>query len=358
MTLSGVPAVKRGDFEFIAESGPADDEAHRFIEPVHDVESDPFLHSLVYLTPDDIAPLKPKIRKTAAELAISGIRTVILFLSMGVFIVSAVSIINTLYNYKRGDDIYAELANDFYGEINYTKSEGEVTNSPNLLKSAATPDFKTSITLATDLNQNDNVALKNTYNAKFEQIKVKLNYLKTKNKDLYGWITVPNTNIDYPMVQSEDNEFYLNNAFSGEYLPAGSIFVDYRCNESIMKNHNTVIYGHNMTNGLMFNHITKYLDEKFFIDNPNIEIATPEGIYSYEVFAIYQTDMYYSYIQTDFNSHEQFVEFVNEMKANSLYERKEIEFTETDRIITLSTCTNGYYTNRYCLQAKLVSVIN
>lgn len=358
MTLSGVPAVKRGDFEFIAESGPVEDEAHRFIEPVRDVESDPFLHSLENLTPDDIAPPKPKIRKTAAELAISGIRTVILFLSMGVFIVSAVSIINTLYNYKRGDDIYAELANDFYGEMNYTKSEGEVINSPILLKSEATPDFKTSITLTADLNQNNNTVLKNTYNAKFEQTKVKLNYMKTKNKDFYGWITVPNTNIDYPMVQGEDDDFYLKHAFNGEYLPAGSIFVSYRNNDSIMKNHNTVIYGHNMTNGLMFNNVTKYLDEKFFNENANIEIATLEGIYTYEVFAIYQTDMYYSYIKTDFTSHKQFVEFANEMKSNSLFERKGIEFTETDRIITLSTCTNGYYTNRYCLQAKLISVSN
>jgi sortase B len=113
-----------------------------------------------------------------------------------------------------------------------------------------------------------------------------------------------------------------------------------------------------MTNGLMFKNVTKYLDEKFFNENANIEIATLEGIYTYEVFAIYQTDKYYSYIKTDFTSHKQFVEFANEMKSNSLFERKGIEFTETDRIITLSTCTNGYYNDRYCLQAKLISVSN
>lgn len=141
-------------------------------------------------------------------------------------------------------------------------------------------------------------------------------------------------------------------------MPAGSIFVDYRCSDTIMKNHNTVIYGHNMINGLMFNNVTKYLDEKFFNENPYIEISTPDGIYKYEVFSIYQTDMYYSYIKTDFTSHRQFVEFAYEMKANSLYERKGMEFSETDRIVTLSTCTNGYYTNRYCLQAKLIDVSN
>ncbi len=358
ITMSGASAVKRGDFDFIEESDLPEDEAHRFTEPVHSIESDPFLHSLEHLTPDDIAPPKPKIRKTAAELIISGIRTAMLFLSIGVFAVSAASIIQTLYNYKRGDDIYAELADDFYAEADYIKSDGEVINSPGSLKSPATPDFKTSLTLAAGPNQNKDTVSKNKYNAEFEQIKVKLNYLKTKNKDLYGWITIPNTNINYPMVQGEDNDLYLDHAFTGEWLPAGSIFVDWRCSESLMKNHNTVIYGHNMTNGLMFNHVTKYLDEKFFNENPFIEIATSEGIYTFEIFAIYQTDMYYSYIKTDFTSHEQFVDFAYEMKTNSLYERKGIEFTETDRIVTLSTCTNGYYANRYCLQAKLTGISN
>lgn len=356
ITLSGNNTA--GNYGFIPDQGHTDDEAHRFIEPVRDTESDPFLHSLEYLTPDDIAPPEPKKRKTTSEIVVSGMRTALLFISIGVFCVSAVSIINTLYNYKRGDDIYAALANDFYGNINYTDQKGAVNSSPNSIKSTATPDFKTSLTLASDRNPNGDIAVNKTYNAKFEQIKVKLNYLKTKNKDLYGWITIPDTNIDYPMVQGTDNAFYLNNAVNGEYLPAGSIFVDYRCNDSILKNHNTVIYGHNMTNGLMLNNITKYLDEKFFNDHPYFEIATPDGIYTYEVFAIYQTDMYYSYIRTDFYTHEEFVQFANEMKSNSLFERKDVSFTETDRIVTLSTCTNGYFTKRYCLQAKLVSVSN
>ncbi|MDD4774841.1 MAG: class B sortase [Eubacteriales bacterium] len=360
ITMSGTRALNSDDFEFTDPPAPQTDEAHRFIKPVRDAESDPFLHSLENLVPDDIAPAPPKKRRTAAELAVAGIRSVMLFVCIGVFIASAGSIINTLYNYKRGDDIYAELAGDFYGEtdIGYIKSEGDVINSPGSLKSDATPDFKTSLTLASDANMTNNTALKNTYNARFEQVKVKLNYLQVKNEDLYGWITIPNTNIDYPMVQGKDNDYYLDHAFNGEYLPAGSIFVDYHCNKSIMKNHNTVIYGHNMTNGLMFNHVTKYLDTKFFNENPYVEISTSEGIYTYEVFAIYQTDMYYSYIQTQFTSHAQFVDFAYEMKANSLYEREGMEFSDTDRIITLSTCTNGYYANRYCLQAKLIDVSN
>lgn len=345
------------NFDFIFGRGYDENEANRFVEPVRDDESDPFLHSLKYLTPDDIAPPEPPKHRTVTEIIVSGMRTVLFFASIGVFAVSAVSIINTLYNYKRGDDIYAALAEEFYGDIDYSDETGAVRRSPDTVKSAEMPDFKTSLKLDARGQSAYSTAGK-AYNDKFEKTKVKLNYLKSKNADLYGWITIPDTNIDYPMVQGKDNDYYLNNAFTGEYLPAGSIFVDYRCNDSIMKNHNTVIYGHNMTNGLMFNHVTKYLDKKFFDEHPYIEISTLDGIYTYEVFAIYQTDMYYSYIKTDFYSHEEFVDFAYEMKSNSLYEREGVEFNETDRIVTLSTCTNGYWTNRYCLQAKLVNVSN
>lgn len=338
-------------------SPPADESA--FVEPVRDSDNDPFLNSLENLTPDDIAPSPVKRKKTVGEIINSSLRTVLTVVCAGIFVVSGASVVNSLYNYQRGDDIYAGMQDDFYSADEGTEVKtGAVSYVSQSPKSTATPDFATALTLSSDHSLANETVSTESYNAEFERVKASLSHLAIKYPDLYGWITIENTNIDYPIVQYTDNDYYLDHAANGDYLPAGSIFTDYRCSSSILKNHNTVLYGHNMVNGLMFNHVTKYLDENFFNDNPYITISTPDGIFTYLIFAIYQTDMYSSYITTDFYSHEAFVEFAYEMKAKSLYEREGVEFTTTDRILTLSTCTNGYFADRYCLQALLVDISN
>jgi len=336
---------------------PEQDKLHDFVEYKKDAESDPFLNSLDTLTPDDIAPKKLKSKKSKSELVTDIVRKVLLTVCVGVFCVSAASLINSLYNYSKGDEIYDSIAEDFYAFEMMYSSDGAVSLSPTSPKNDATPIFNSadSVDGASDSNITVN---KNKYNAEFEKVKAKLNYLAVKNPDIYGWISIANTNIDYPLVQGEDNDYYLHHAYNGEYLTAGAIFVDYRCYESILRNHNTVIYGHNMTNGKMFNNITKFLDKDFFNENKHVVISTPDGIFTYLVFAIYETNMYDNYITTAFPSHEEFVKWAEEMRGRSLYEREGVEFAEDDRVITLSTCTNGHYTKRYTLQALLVDISN
>jgi sortase B len=106
----------------------------------------------------------------------------------------------------------------------------------------------------------------------------------------------------------------------------------------------------------MFNQLTLFLDKSFFEQNKYITIYTTDGVYRYEIFAIYETYSTYSYCQMNFISDNSFVNWCNEMKENSLYSKDIADFTSESRIITLSTCTNGYYSRRYSLQGRLVRV--
>ena len=106
----------------------------------------------------------------------------------------------------------------------------------------------------------------------------------------------------------------------------------------------------------MFHELTLFLDESFFSKNRYVTIYTLDGVYKFEIFAIYETSASYRYCQVSFVSDTSFVNWCYEMKSNSLYFRDISDFTPKSRVLTLSTCTNGYFTRRYSLQAKLVLV--
>ncbi len=316
-------------------------------------ESTSFEKSLDELRPEDISDGAAAIRRrgTASSL----IRYFILYVCLTAAFVCIILIGRSFINYQRANALYGDISDYFNSEEFALILDSAIEPSRKSVSSPHTPDFKTS--LETEQSQPSTVAPSDDYNEEFELVKAKLNYLKMKNSDLYGWINVGGTNIDYPLVQYTDNDYYLNNDFYGEYLPAGSIFVDYRCDTDLLANRNTVIYGHNMLNGSMFGSIPKYLKKSFFDENRTITLTTPKGVYTYEIFSIYETDMYYSYIKTSFQSDEQFLEFAYRMRDNSIFVQKDLEFNADDRILTLSTCTNGYYIYRYALQAKLVDYV-
>lgn len=323
-----------------------------FIENKVDSDNNMFLNSLEELTPDKIAP-EIIIHRRLPDLIKDGIRHIILIVCIVVFICSLALLANSIIGYIRGAIIYDEISNEFDLLSSSYSCDNVIEISVPLARSYPTQAFDNVAEFSKPAIQQ---ATPNNYNVRLEKIKLQLKSLEVKYPDLVGWITIDNTNINYPVVQGEDNDYYLSHAPNGMYLPAGSIFLDYRCDKSLLKNHNTVIYGHRMSDTSMFNHVKKYLDKDFFYKNPYIIIKTTYGIFKYEIFAIYETDMYYKYITTNFSSHKEFVKFAYEMKSNSLYERKNIEFTESDRILTLSTCTGIVKSGRYTLQAKLISI--
>lgn len=348
------PAPQRpDDFLFVAdEKFISDDDFVK--EPDNNIESDPFLYSLEMLTPDDIAPPPPKKRKNILDLLSEGARTITLVICIAVFIGSLLYILRTLYYYRLAQEIYADVKLDLDLDAIFTEAESAVRPADKSPKSPATADFITSM----DMTEEDYAQIRqgSTPDKRVAMAIARLNSWKLQNKDVFGYIKIPNTNVDDIIVQASDNDYYLNHSWKGDYLPNGAIFADYRCYRNILKNYNTILYGHHMNDGTMFNTLDYFFEEEFFKNNKYIELYTFDGIFTYEVFAVYITDMHYQYIRTAFTSGEDFKNFAYEMKSNSIYEREGIEFNEYDRILTLSTCTNRAQTDRITVQAKLVKV--
>lgn len=176
------------------------------------------------------------------------------------------------------------------------------------------------------------------------------------NKDVYAWITIPGTEIDYPILQHEtDNTYYLNYNIDGSYGYPGCIYTE-NMNQKDFNDNNTVIYGHNMKNGTMFAALHKFEDAAFFEENQKIFIYTPEKELSYTIFAAYIYDdrhLMYSY---DFEQKEVYASYLEEIKnmrsMNALI-REDLEVTAEDKIITLVTCLGNQPDKRLLVQAVL-----
>lgn len=319
-----------------------------------------FINSLDEFSADDVV-----INETAAKAQkISPteiIRKVMFWFFLVTFLISFWMLIENLAAKQKGDEIYALLENEFFssgfsfdGSGGFTPEEGEVKYLASDRESAATLSITDRIA-GLEQESDSSSGSSGTYNEELEKMRAGLASLAQINPDIYGWISIAGTSINYPIVQGEDNDYYLDHAYTGDYLPIGSIFADYRNSKNITKNYNTIFYGHNITSGSMFHDVTKFFKDEYFEDT-YIYIYTVDGIFVYEPFSVYETRYDYNYFKTDFKSAEDFITFTEEIKANSAKE-KDMEFTENDRIITLSTCTNGAYYARYALHAKLVKTI-
>lgn len=173
-----------------------------------------------------------------------------------------------------------------------------------------------------------------------------------KNIDYRGWIKIDNTNINYPILQGQDNEEYLYKYINNEYIVSGSIFMNYLNNG--FDDQNTVLFGHNMKNGTMFANLKKYKEEDFFYNNNYIEIELSNGQYlKYKVFSVYITDINDNYTKTSFEDKDEYKEFLERIKNKSIY-KSDISVNENDKIITLSTCSYEFDDARLVVTGKLI----
>lgn len=172
------------------------------------------------------------------------------------------------------------------------------------------------------------------------------------NEDYRGWLDVDGTNIHYPIVQTTNNDFYLNKDINKNLLESGSIFLDFQ-NDNF-NSPNTIIYGHNMRNGTMFAQLKKFKDEEFFNKYNTISISKPGGsILKYKIFSAYVTDSSNIYNNTSFTSTEDFNSFLDKIKKDSLF-KSEINVDSNDKILTLSTCSYEFANARMVVHATLI----
>lgn len=175
---------------------------------------------------------------------------------------------------------------------------------------------------------------------------------KVKDIEIVGWLKIPNTSIDYPVVQGDNNKYYLNHNVNHEKDKSGSIFMDYR-NRNKVLNRNTIIYGHFMKNKTMFHDLHKFKDKEIFFNNNMISFDTLTNEYSWEVFSVYVTKTDFYYIQPDFEDAKLYEEFLKTIKEKSIYQ-SDINLSKNDIVLTLSTCTYEYKDARFVVHAKLI----
>ena len=186
-----------------------------------------------------------------------------------------------------------------------------------------------------------------------EEYTIDFSKLKEQNNETVAWIKVNDTNIEYPIVKAQNNDFYLNHSFDKSNNSAGWIFADYR-NKFDGTDKNIVIYGHNMKDDSMFGSLKNVINEDWYNneDNKYITLIIENETQVYEVFSVYQIEKEDYYIQTNFNTEKEFNTFVQTIKKRSKKDFN-VDVNKEDNILTLSTCANN---NKYrvVLHAKKI----
>jgi len=157
------------------------------------------------------------------------------------------------------------------------------------------------------------------------------------NDDTVAWLIVPNTNINYPVVQSDNNEYYLNHNYKKKKNSAGWIFLD-KDNDLLSEDQNIVIYGHHRKDGIMFGDIDKLMEKKYYKENDGTIILVYADRNDYfKIFSVYTASTEDDYT---LNNYVNFKEKIQEFKNKSII-KFDNDLEEVSQIVTLSTCHNN-----------------
>lgn len=197
-------------------------------------------------------------------------------------------------------------------------------------------------------NQENNEQGEDTNTGDPEQIEVDFAAMAELSDDIVAWIYCPNTQINYPVVQSYDNDYYLYHLMDGSWNANGTIFMDYR-NEDDFSDYNTMIYGHHMKTGAMFADLMKYKSQSYYEEHPYMYIYTPEQNYRLELFAACIVDCV-----ADIYDFEPSAAVIEECIRNSTFDAA-LDYP-ANHIVTLSTCTYEYDDARYVVLGDLIPI--
>jgi len=189
-----------------------------------------------------------------------------------------------------------------------------------------------------------------------EEFKILLN----KNQKLIGWLKIDDTNIDYPVMQTSDNEYYLDHNLNQEYDKNGSIFMDKDC-DILEPSTNYILYGHHMKSGHMFGNLDRYSSEEYYEEHPYIQFDTIYEKGTYQVMYVFRSHVYseeeiaFKYYQfIDVNSEQEFDSYMQEMAEMSFYDTG-VTAEYGDQLLTLSTCDSQEKDGRFVVVAKKIA---
>lgn len=182
--------------------------------------------------------------------------------------------------------------------------------------------------------------------------------LQEQNPEIYAWLRIPDTNIDYPILQheGEDQSYYLTHDMNGDSNQAGSIYTE-SYNQKDFTDPNTILYGHNMKNGSMFHNVRYFSDPEYFAEHSELFVYLPDRILKYQVISCYETDDRHLLGSYDFSDEEVYAAYLEEVlnpRSMSAVVDETVKLTAEDRLLTLSTCIANKPNNRRLLQAVLV----
>ena len=172
--------------------------------------------------------------------------------------------------------------------------------------------------------------------------------LREQNTDVLGWIVIPNTKVSYPLVQGEDNDYYLNHTWRKTRSVVGAIFMEQQSSADLT-DFNTIIYGHRMNNRSMFGRLLDYKKQSYWQDHPRFYITDDSGTHTYEIFAAYEPAVGSTPYCIRFSNDTEKQTFINYGLEHSVIETGVVPEV-TDRIVTLSTCTGNGHATRWVVQ--------
>ncbi len=259
------------------------------------------------------------------------IRIAIVFVCVAVCLVCGVGIWNIISSNREAQDKHNLLKNDFES-INKTTSENNTKISEQPIDEPP------------------------VYSENFLKYRNwLLDMQRDYNEEIIGYISVKSdrdVDIEYPLLKTDNNEFYLTHLYDKTESGQGSIFINSANYDKITENYNTVIYGHSMLDGSMLYDIKTIHNNEYEFKNSEIQIIMLDGIYTFEIFAVYRTTSSFPYSSTSFCNGEEFVAYCEGLQNKSIW-KKGLTFAPNDIIITLSTCTNTTENGRFGLNAIL-----
>lgn len=258
---------------------------------------------------------------------------------LAVFLVSTGLLIRNVLGYQAGDAAYDDARNLAAGD-----RKEEVSAQPSQTEPAPTQPAqpRTAWVPVPIEGEDPNVQ---------PLLEMDLKALQQENPDILGWIQIPGTVVDYPVLQGEDNQFYLNHNWRGDKYYVGAIFLEHR-NSPDMTDFNTIVYGHNMSNGSMFGSLYQYRHLSHWEEHPYVYILTESGVLRYEVFSTYTAEVESDTYRLGFRQQETRENYIAMALENSEIDTG-IQPKQTDRILTLSTCSGAGYATRRVVHARL-----
>ncbi len=264
------------------------------------------------------------------------ILNILLIIFSCTFVISISYIVFSIYQYKKSENYYKNIKHKVVLD-NDISGDSEDVIDEKLLKKSNISTEKILI-----------------YFKSRPPIKIDFKELKKINKDIKGWIYMPDSMINYPVVQGDDNSFYLHHLLDKSYSYPGTIFIDSESDPEFSQK-NSIIYGHNMKNSTMFAALINYNNQDYYEKHPVLFYLTPEKNYRLDIYSGFVTHTSSKSYQVKFKDEKAYDSMLDSVINQSRF-RSIIEKEDIDRTVTLSTCAYDFTNARYVLHCNLVEL--